>query len=273
MVEGERSEFVLDRKAQPVLEAGNFTLNLVGSLRKQNYWVDQGEYMRRALTFGFEGVQKIMTKWTWRNQLTWTEADGSAPTGFYQLVNNSSYYLPYGNFRSGLYFQDEYLRANLQGGYNLSGQKNPWHLVTTSVVWDVNEDNRVDFNTSYNPNLKEFGNVTLVARYNPDEHNYLRLDLVYNPREEVWSTLDLEAKLRMRLLKNLHADADVLYSFFGEGFERSRFGLVYDWHCREFYVGYDTIRQEYSMQFQYKVFPNAGFGFGNSDQGFSYGGN
>lgn len=273
MVEGERSEFVLDRKAQPILEAGNFTLSLVGSLRKQNYWVDQGEYMRRALTFGFEGVQKILTKWTWRNQLTWTEVDGSAPTEFYQLVNNSSYYMPHGNFRSGLFFQDKYVRANLQGGYNLSGQKNPWHLVTTSVVWNVNEDNRVDFNTSYNPNLQEFGNVTLVARYNPDRHNYVRLDLVYNPREEVWSTLDLEAKLRVRLLQNLHADADVLYSFFGEGFERSRFGLIYDWHCREFYVGYDYIRQEYFLQFQYKVFPNAGFGFGNSDQGFSYGGN
>ncbi|HHU50309.1 MAG TPA: LPS-assembly protein LptD [Firmicutes bacterium] len=273
MVEGERSEFVLNRQPQPLLEVGNFSLNLIGSLRKQNYWVDQGEYMRRALTFGLEGVQKITPRLTWRNQLTWTEADGAAPTRFYQLVNNSSYYMPYGNFRSGLSYRSAYLQANLAGGYNLSGQKNPWHLMTTSVVWNVNENNRVDFNTSYNPNDREFGLVTLVARYNPDEYNHLRLDLIYNPREEVWSTLDLDAKLKVRLFEALSANVDVLYSFFGDGFERSRFGLIYDWHCRELYVGYDTIREEYSLQFQYKVFPNAGFGFGNSDQGFSYGGN
>jgi|SRR5690554_1869267 len=274
LIEGQRSEFILTRREQPIFTMGNFTLNLVGSARKQNYWLETGEYIRRAFTAGVEGVNRFTDHLTLRNRLTWTEADGAAPTEYYQLVNNSSYYMPNGNVRSGLYYQTKDFRANLQGGYNLSADlENPWHLVTTSASWNRDYVNRIDFNTSYNPNTKEYGNVNLIARYQPDDHNYLRLDLIYNPREQMWSTLDLETKLRRNLFWYFQLDLDVLYSFFGDGLERSRYGLVYDWHCRELYIGYDTIRQEYAFQIQYKVFPNAGFGFGSSDPGFTLGDN
>lgn len=267
--DGHRAEIIMARRPQPIWEYGTFTLNLIGSLRKQNYWLDEGEFTRRAASVGLEGVENFTPHLTWKNSLNWVESGGSAPSTFSYLVSNSSYYLPNANWRSGIYYQSGGFKANIEGGCNLSMDYNPWYQVTATANLEVSPENRMDFATSYNPNTGEWGDLKLIVRYEPDKYNLLRLDLFYNPRENSWSTLDLEAKLRSYILHNLQSDVNVKYSFFGEGLERARLGLVYDWHCREVYVGYDFMREEYSLQLQYKVFPEAGFGFGSSDTGFS----
>lgn len=275
---GERFEYIFNRQNQPIFELlGNFTLNLVGSWRQQEYIVDEKKFKREAFTYGIEGIEKFTPEIAWVNSLTWTKANGKTPKDsnfynydpfLYQLVNNDSYYMPYANIRSGLSYNKNSFRINLDGGYNINIKKDPWHLVSLSANWYEDQFNQMLFNTTYNPNTREYKNITLSYKYEPDALNHLNLDMVYSPVMGKWSTCDVDIKLTQKLSHKIQADINLLYSFFGDGLEESRFGIIYDWHCREVYVGYDTIRQEYTFQFQYKVFPNAGFGFGNSDQGF-----
>jgi lipopolysaccharide assembly outer membrane protein LptD (OstA) len=152
----------------------------------------------------------------------------------------------------------------------MGGISNPWHLVYANANWELNEYNRLVFNTSYNPNTSQFGLVNLTFRYQPDTERNIKLDVVYDPVSDVWSTLDLEARFRQKITRNLAANFDLLYSFFGDGVERARIGLGYDWHCRQIYFGYNVIDREYYLQIWYKAFSEAGFAFGSGQAGFAW---
>lgn len=268
-LEGQRTDLHMQRMFRTLWQKGGFSFQIGSSLRRQDYWLDEGVFSRWAWSLDLRGTQKFTPRLAWENTFSWVESEGEAPTAFFsQLVANSSYYLPRGNIRSRLYYSAPQFRAEIRGGYNMGGLANPWHTVTASANWEVNEDNRMDFSTSYNPNTREFGVVRLTFRYEPGQENTVRLDMVYDPQTATWSTLDMEARGQQDLPGNLKVDYNAKYSFFGNGLERARVGLIYDWHCRELLVGYDAVRREYYMQIWFKAFPETGFGLGVGEAGF-----
>lgn len=266
---GERAELHLQRIFHTLWEQGGFSFQVGSSLRRQDYWLDEGEFSRWAWSLDLRGTQKFTPRLFWENTFSWVESGGEAPVAYFSsLVANSSYYLPRANLRSRFYYSSPEFRWEIRGGYNLGGIVNPWHTVTAVANWEVNEDNRMDFSTSYNPNTREFGVVRFSFRYGAQPENTIRLDMVYDPQTATWSTLDVEARGKQDLLWNLKADYNVKYSFFGDGLERARAGLIYNWHCRELLLGYDAVRREYYMQMWFKAFPETGFGFGVGEAGF-----
>lgn len=271
LVEGERMGFLCQRRDEPIWRAGRFRLNLIGNLRTQKYWVEEGSFARKALTVGFAGVHSFTSNLSLRNTLSWVESEGQAPRSFSRLVSDNTYYLPNANLRSGLYYQSRDANGRIESGYHLSAKIDPWYPVIIVFDWIVNPENRLNFSTSYNPNTDKWREIRLVARYEPNKENQLLVDMIYDPEENVWSTLDVEAKLRYYIISKLQSDINLKYSFFQDKLEKAKLGIVYDWHCREVYLGYDFTREEYALQVQYKVFPEAGFGFGSSDTGFSFG--
>ncbi|HBG17006.1 MAG TPA: hypothetical protein DDW93_09525, partial [Firmicutes bacterium] len=147
---------------------------------------------------------------------------------------------------------------------------NPWYPVQFVTALNIDQNNSLRFNASYNPNIQQYTHLYLTAkgRYQSEKDNHLYLDLYYDFLQKKWLTLELEAKLKQDLTKNVRADINVRYSFFGDGLEKARLGLNYNWHCRDLFFGYDLNRKEYILQFSYKVFKEAGFGYGSGEQGF-----
>ena len=130
--------------------------------------------------------------------------------------------------------------------------------------WELNEYNRLVFSTSYNPNTSQFGLVNLTFRYQPDTERNIKLDAVYDPVNDIWSTLDLETRFRQKLAGNLEGQLrSTLQLLWG----RLRAGQ--DWHGLRlalpavFTSRYNFIDREYSFQIWYKVLPEAGFAFGS----------
>lgn len=269
-LEGHRVDLHLQRTFHTLWQREKFTLQLGSSLRRQDYWLEEGEFSRRAWSIDLRGTTRFTPYLSWENTVSWVESGGSTPATFPQLISNSSYYLPKGNYQTRLYYNAPQIRAELRGGYNMGGTSNPWHVVYANANWELNESNRLVFNTSYNPNTSEFGLVYLTFRYQPDTERNVELDVVYDPTNDIWSTLDLETRFRQRLTRNLEANFDLRYSFFGDGFERARIGLGYDWHCRQLHFGYNVIDREYYLQIWYKVLPEAGFAFGSGQAGFAW---
>src|SRR5690606_36674554 len=108
----------------------------------------EGEFSRMAWSIDLQGTTRFTPYFSWENTVSWVESGGSTPTTFSQLISNSSYYLPKGNYRTRFYYSAPQLRAEVRGGYNLGGIENPWHMVYASANWEVNEYNRLTFNTS-----------------------------------------------------------------------------------------------------------------------------
>ena len=124
---------------------------------------------------------------------------------------------------------------------------------------------------TYNPNRQEYERLFLTAqsRYHPDEESSINLDLSYDLLEQKWETLEVEANLKPQLTKDLRAEAEVRYSFFGDGLEKAKFGLEYNWHCRDLFFGYNLIRQNISSSFLQSL-QGSGLGYGFGEQGFMW---
>ena len=101
-------------------------------------------------------------------------------------------------------------------------------------------NSRIRLNATYNLNTQEYTNLYLTTRlrYNSEQGNNLYLDADYDFLDWRWETLEVEAALKNQLTATLQTcDLNLRYSFFGDGFERVRLGLTYDWHCRELFFG------------------------------------
>ncbi len=271
--EGYRTELLIQRRplGKKLWQAGGFALDLAHTHRLQYYQVDAGTFRREAISFGLTGTEKFTPRLTWTNTLSWVEAEGTAPTvEFPRLVTNSYLFSTGGHMTSRLGYNSKILTANLAGGYNLSRKDNPWYPVQFVTALNIDQNNSLRFNASYNPNIQQYTHLYLTAkgRYQSEKDNHLYLDLYYDFLQKKWLTLELEAKLKQDLTKNVRADINVRYSFFGDGLEKARLGLNYNWHCRDLFFGYDLNRKEYILQFSYKVFKEAGFGYGSGEQGF-----
>lgn len=271
--EGYRTELLIQRRplGRRLWQVGGFTLDLANTYRFQHYQIDEGVFERKAMMIGLTGTEKFTPRFTWTNTVSWVETEGAAPVlEFPRLVQNSYQFLPGGNIASRLQYNSKILTSNLSSGYNLSGVENPWHPLQFTAALNINSDNTLRFNASYNPNLQQYNYLYLIAKckYQSSKGNNFYLDLYYDFLTRRWTRLETEAQLKQNLTKNLQADLDIKYSFFGDGLEKTRLGLNYNWHCRELFFGYDLMRKEYLFQFSYKVFKEAGFGYGTGQQGF-----
>ncbi|NLW55537.1 MAG: hypothetical protein GX050_02755 [Firmicutes bacterium] len=272
---GQRTELIWQRRplGRSLWAAGGFTLDLAYSSRGQYYQVEGGHFQRGVHSIGLTARERFTPNLTWTNTLSWVEASGGAPTKeFPRLVTNTYLYTSGGHFSSNLNFYSDHLTTALSGGYNLSKVLNPWYPVRLTTALKLDDDNYIEFYATYNPNLQEYERLYLTAqsRYHPNEESSIYLDLSYDLLEKKWDTLEVEANLKPQLTKDLRAEAEVRYSFFGDGLERAKLGLKYNWHCRDLFFGYDLTRQEYIIQFSYKVFREAGFGYGSGEQGFMW---
>lgn len=272
---GNRTELIWQRRplGRKLWQTGGFTLDLAQTSRAQYYWVEEESFQRGAHSFGLTATEKFTPHLSWSNTLSWVKAEGNAPTTeFPRLVTNTYLYTSGGHYSTNLNFNSKYLTTSLSGGYNLSQKDNPWYPVQLTAALSLNSNNYLRFNSSYNPNTKEYTRLYITARsrYQPNEDNSFHLDLNYNFLQKEWVTLEVEANLKPQLTKDLRAEADLRYSFFGDGWEKAELGLTYNWHCRDLFFGYDLIRREYVLQFSFKVFKEAGFGYGSGEQGFMW---
>ncbi len=272
---GQRTELLWQRRplGRSLWSAGGFTLDLAYASRGQFYQVAEGNFRRQAHSVGLTARERFAPDLTWTNTISWVEAAGEAPTQeFPRLVTNTYLYTSGGHISSNLNYSAEYFTATLSGGYNLSQVANPWYPVRLSAALRMDDNNFIEFFATYNPNRREYERLFLTAqsRYHPDEESSISLDLSYDLLEQKWETLEVEANLKPQLTKDLRAEAEVRYSFFGDGWEKAKLGLEYNWHCRNLFFGYNFMRQEYIIQFSYKVFKEAGFGYGSGEQGFMW---
>lgn len=272
---GTRTDLQLARRSlgPSLWQRGGFTLDLANNNRYQIYQVAGVEYRRSAVSLGLTGTQRFTPSLTWTNTLSWVEAQGEAPTTeFPRLVTSSHLFRPGGHLSSAWRYNSQLVSANLSGGYNFSQVEHPWYPVQGTVTVTPLPNSRIRLNATYNLNTQEYTNLYLTTRlrYNSEQGNNLYLDADYDFLDRRWETLEVEAALKNQLTATLQSDLNLRYSFFGDGFERVRLGLTYDWHCRELFFGYDLLRQEYVVQCQYKIFKEAGFGYGSGEQGFMW---
>lgn len=272
---GTRTDLLLARSAKgPKLwQKGGFTLDLANNNRYQLYQVAGEEYSRSAVSLGLTGTQQFTPALTWTTTLSWVEARGDAPTTvFPRLVTSSHLFATGGHLSTSWRYSTPLLSGDLSGGYNFSRPNQPWYPVQGTLALTPLPNNSIRLNATYNPNSAEYTNLYLTARgrYTSERGNNLLLEADYDFLDRRWETLELEAALKNQLTPTLQSDLNLRYSFFGDGLERARVGLNYDWHCRELFFGYDLLRQEYTIQCQYKIFKAAGFGYGSGEQGFMW---
>ncbi|NLC53043.1 MAG: hypothetical protein GX770_03660, partial [Firmicutes bacterium] len=255
---GTRTDLELARRplGPSLWQQGGFTLDLANSNRYQLYQVAGDTFERSAVSLGLTGTQRFTPSLTWVNTLSWVQAEGDAPTDeFPRLVTSSHLFRSGGHFSSSWRYNTRLVSGNLSGGYNFSQVENPWYPVQAMLALTPLPDNSIRLNATYNPNIREYTRLYLTGRgrYTSERGNNLYLDADYDFLERRWDTLEVEAELKNQLTPVLQSDLSLRYSFFGDGFERARLGLTYDWHCRELFFGYDVLRQEYIVQCQYKI--------------------
>ena len=124
-LEGHRADLHLQRSFYTLWQRGKFTLQLGSSLRRQDYWLEEGEFSRMAWSIDLQGTTRFTPYFSWENTVSWVESGGNTPTTFSQLISNSSYYLPKGNLRTRFYYNAPQFRAEVRGGYNMGGIINP----------------------------------------------------------------------------------------------------------------------------------------------------
>lgn len=272
---GTRTDLQLTRRPLgPALwEQGGFTLDLANSNRYQSYRVAGTEFSRTAISVGLTGTQRFTPNLTWTNTVSWVEAQGEAPTAeFPRLVTLSHLFRSGGHLASAWRYSTPLVKADLSGGYNFSRVERPWYPVQGVLTLTPLPNNSLRLNATYNPNTREYTHLYLTGRgqHTSEQGSSFYLEADYDFLEQRWDTLEVEAALKNQLTAALQSVLNLRYSFFGDGLERARLGLTYDWHCRELFFGYDFLRQEYIVQCQYKIFKEAGFGYGSGEQGFMW---
>ena len=272
---GTRTDFQLARRplGTNLWQQGGFTLDLANSNRYQLYRVAGEEFRRSAISVGLTGTQRFTPSLTWANTVSWVEAQGVAPTTEYpRLVTSSHLFVSGGHISSSWRYNTRLVSGNLSAGYNFSRVERPWYPVQGTLTFTPMPNNSIRLNATYNPNTREYTNLYLTTRgrYTSEQGNSFYLEADYDFLDRRWEALEVEAVLKNRLTAELQSDLNLRYSFFGDGLERARLGLTYDWHCRELFFGYDLLRQEYTVQCQYKIFKEAGFGYGSGEQGFMW---
>ena len=200
------------------------------------------------------------------------EAQGEAPvTEFPYLVKGSHLFASGGHLASTLRYNTQLFTGTLAGGYNFSRlHDNPWYPLQGTFAFTPFPNNSLRLQATYNPNTRNYTNLYLTIRgsYNTEKGNSYLLEADYDFLDRRWKTLEVATNMQFALTTKLRADVNLRYSLFGDGLEQARLGLNYDWHCRELYFGYDVNRREYLVQCQYKIFKEAGFGYGSGEQGF-----
>ncbi len=273
--EGTRTELLLARRplGRKLWQHGGFSLDLANSNRFQWYQAEGAEYKRQAISVGLTGTERFTPRLTWTNTASWVEAKGEVPTTeFPRLVTSSHLFRPGGHLASTLRYNSTIFTGNLNGGYNFSALINPWYPVQCTLTLTPYPLNSVRLNATYNLNTEEYTQAYLTTRgrYTSDQGNKFILEADYNFLQQHWDRLELETALQFALTAKLSTDVNLRYSVFGDGWEQARLGLTYDWHCRELFFGYDFNRLEYIVQCQYKIFKEAGFGYGSGEQGFMW---
>ncbi|NLY90034.1 MAG: hypothetical protein GX081_00300 [Firmicutes bacterium] len=271
--EGIRTQYLLERRplGPKLWTHGGFSLDLANSNRYQVYRVAGTEFRRYAVSIGLTGTERFTPNLTWTNTVSWVEAQGDAPVEQYpRLVTGSHLFSTGGHLTSNLRYNTGLFSATLEGGYNFSHLNNPWYPLEGTFVFTPFTNNSLRLQATYNLNTKEYTNLYLTIRgsYNTEKGNRYLLEADYDFLDRRWETLELAANLQFALTTKLRTDVNLRYSLFGDGLEQARLGLNYDWHCRELFFGYDCIRREYLVQCQYKIFKEAGFGYGSGEQGF-----
>ncbi|NLM37507.1 MAG: hypothetical protein GX202_05205, partial [Firmicutes bacterium] len=272
---GTRTDLQLARRplGRSLWQQGGFTLDLANNNRYQLYQVAGETFRRSAVSIGLTGTQRFTPSLTWTNTLSWVEAQGEAPTAeFPRLVTSSHLFMPGGHLSSSWRYNTRVVSASLTGGYNFGRVDQPWYPVQGMLTITPMPNSSIRLNATYNPNIREYTDLYLTARgqHTSEEGNRFYLEADYDLLERRWDALEVEAKLKNRLTATLQSDLSLRYSFFGDDFERARLGMTYDWHCREVFFGYDFLRKEYIVQLQYKIFKEAGFGYGSGEQGFMW---
>lgn len=270
---GTRTQFLLERRplGPKLWEQGGFSLSLANSNRYQLYQVEGAEYRRSAVSLGLTGTQRFTPRLTATATASWVEAEGEAPVSqFPQLVTASHLFSSGGHLDSTWRYNTEIFTGVLTGGYNFSRAQNPWYPVQATLTLSPLPSNSLRLQATYNPNSHEYTTLYLAIRGNhrTEKGNNYALEADYDFLDRRWETLELAANLRFNVTTALRTDVDLRYSLFGDGWEQARLGLNYDWHCRELFFGYDFNRREYLVQCQYKIFKEAGFGYGSGEQGF-----
>ena len=115
-------------------------------------------------------------------------------------------------------------------------------------------NNSLRLNATYNPNTREYTHLYLTGRgqHTSEQGSSFYLEADYDFLEQRWDTLEVEAALKNQLTAALQSDLNLRYSFFGDGLERARLGLTYDWHCRELFLGTISFVREYIVSVSIK---------------------
>lgn len=272
---GTRTDLQLTRRSlgRSLWQQGGFTLDLLNTNHYQWYQVAGETFRRGAISLGLTGTQRFGPSLTWTNTFSWVEAQGDAPTDeFPRLVTSSHLFTSGGHLSSSWRYNTQLVSASLSGGYNFSRAYHPWYPVQGTLTVTPMPNSSIRLNATYNPNTEEYTYLYLTARgaHTSEQGSSFYLEADYDFLEQRWETLEVEAELKNQHTAALQSDLSLRYSFFGDGLERARLGLTYDWHCRELFFGYDFIRQEYIVQLHYKIFKEAGFGYGSGEQGFMW---
>lgn len=271
--EGIRTQYLLERRplGPKLWTYGNFSLDLAHSNRYQVYRVAGAAFERSAVSLGLTGTQQFTPHLTWTTTASWVEARGEAPvTQFSRLVTNSHLFSSGGHLNSILRYNTELINGTLETGYNFNRLDSPWYPLAGTFLYTPFPKNSLRLQAVYNLNAGEYTDLELTIRgsYNTEKGNSYFLEADYDFLTGRWETLELAANLQVAVTARLRSDVKLRYSLFGDGLEQARLGLNYDWHCRELFFGYDFNRREYLVQCQYKIFKEAGFGYGSGGQGF-----
>lgn len=145
-----------------------------------------------------------------------------------------------------------------------------WQPVAASLSWSSPDGDRLNFATSYNPNLGTFGLTMLALGWRPKKDWSFLLNTSYDPATESWRQLDFMSGLKQAVGKDLTVTLKTRYDFFQEAWTQSQVTLDYERHCRTFSLGYDWTRAEITLAIWINAFPDHPLKLAYSESGFFF---
>lgn len=156
-------------------------------------------------------------------------------------------------------------RAYLATGYNLI--TNQPEDLTAEAAYRHSQQIYSSLQLGYGLSGTGWKHAKLSTAYLHDEQHQLKAGIYYDFVQEIWREVSIELTQRLTPLWNLEAQIqwDGLY---GGRLVKGRVGLTRDWHCRQYQISVDLVRQELWFELLFDLFPNERLRLGATDSAF-----
>lgn len=260
---GERWALDMQRSPIRLWQQGPFLLNWQSRLLYREFFIDGLDTEFAALSTGLEFTDQFTREFKTRFNLDYAEVDGVSNSYF----NRDDNLLPGMTIGNGWYWDGATFHASLTDKYNVkTDYAYPAYL---TARWIPSSKNELNFSTVYDW-YQGPGLTRLVVDLRPKEDWVFFLSLGYDFSRTAypWTDRQFGADIVQPITDKWKMELHSYYDFFQDAFTRATLGLDYDWHCRDLYIFYDYLKQEYWLQITFKALPDNHLKFSSNFEEF-----